>query len=416
MQYPIVKMTGNAELTGRDFVGVSRNTDKIIEITIPYGVDLPNLIDNKDFDKMKFLRIYIKAIQKALGSRSVKRTLDEVTSGINNPAVAIKIVYDYISYGQFVEYKEEEKQCTDGNIDFMRTVERISPLLINDNFVYGSFITKRKRIIHNNYISIVQGNVINHFMEHGGDVLFGSKLKVNVRPILLNSTVVINLKKELEQTFNSRKQNVIRWIIDYISCINISSDKKGKWQYAMIASSFWETMSLGVFGSQIKINKSKYGKKYSLYSISKKTIIKTGSPTQHDVVFEDSNNIFIIDAKMCENENNLLSEDVMGKQFGYYKEAKMKEPEKRVINILLLPTIPEKHEIEGFCDYIIEDPHVDAKDDPDRIVFIYKCSANEMIRDYYYSHIKSNKIVSKFKEFIFKKDVRAYLDARGTSY
>ena len=80
-----------------------------------------------------------------------------------------------------------------------------------------------------------------------------------------------------------------------------------------------------------KVNKTKYGKKYSFYSISKKSIVKTGSPTQHDVVFENQDNIFIIDAKMYGNQNSLLTEEVLGKQFGYYKEAKIKAPSKRII-------------------------------------------------------------------------------------
>lgn len=416
MKYPIVKMTDNLELTGHDFVGVSRNTEETIEITIPYGVDLPDLIDSNDLDNMKFLKIYIKSIQKALSSKSVKSTLEDVASGINNPAAAVRIVNDYISYGEFIEFQEEENLSLNGKIDFRRTIEKIRPQYIDGSFVYDTYITKKKRVIHDSYVSLIQGNIINHFMQHGGDVLFGTKLKVNVKPVNLDSTVIIKLRRELEQTFNSRKQNVIRWMIEYLSGVDISSDNKGKWQYAMIASSLWETMALAVFGNQIKVNKSKYGKKYSFYSISKKSIIKTGSPTQHDVIYEDQDNIFIIDAKMYGNQNSLLTEEVLGKQFGYYKEAKIKEPSKRIINILLLPTIPEKHETEGFCDYIIEDPHVSATDDPDRIVFVYKCSANEMIKDYYYSRKKSNKIITEFEKFIMDVDVRNYLNSRGTTY
>lgn len=416
MKYPIVKMTDNSELTGHDFVGVSKNTDDSIEITIPYGVDLPGLIDSKDLDNMKFLKIYIKSIQKALSSKSVKSTLEDVASGINNPAAAVRIVNDYISYGAFVEFEEEEKISLDGRIDFKRTVEKIRPQYVNGDFVYDIYVIKRKKVIRNNYVSLIQGNIINHFMQHGGAVLFGAKLNVNVRPVTLDSTVITKLRRELEQTFNSRKQHVIRWMIDYLSGVDISSENKGNWQYAMIASSLWETMALAVFGNQIKVNKSQYGKKYSFYSISRKSVIKTGSPTQHDVIYEDDANIFILDAKMYDNDSSLLSEEVLGKQFGYYKEAKIKEPTKRIINILLLPTIPERHEKEGFCDFIIEDPHVSAKEDPDRIVFIYKCSANEMIKDYYYSRKKANKIMAEFESFISVKDVRDYLNSRGTSY
>ena len=256
MRYPIVKMTDNLELTGHDFVGVSRNNEDSIEITIPYGVELPDYIDSNDLDNMKFLKIYIKSIQKALSSKSVKSTLEDVASGINNPVAAVRIVNDYISYGEFIEFQEEEKRADNGKIDFRRTLEKVRPQYVNGNFIYNTYVTKRKKVIHDNYVSLIQGNIINHFMRHGGDVLFGPKLKVNVRPVKLDSTVITKLRRELEQTFNSRKQNVIRWMIEYLSGVDISSEEKGKWQYAMIASSLWETMALAVFGNQLKVNKT----------------------------------------------------------------------------------------------------------------------------------------------------------------
>lgn len=416
MKYPIIKMTDNLELSGHDFVGVSKNTDELIEITIPYGVDLPDLIDSHDLENMRFLKIYVKSIQKALSSKSVKSSLEEVACGINNPAAAVKIVNDYITYGPFVEFNEIEKTSYNGKINFKRTIDKIRPQYVNDNFIYDTYVIRKKTILSDNYVSLVQGNIINHFMQHGGEILFGTKMKVNVRPISLDLSVTTKLRRELEQTFNSRKQNVIRWMIDYLSGVNIDSENKGKWQYAMIASSLWETMALSVFGNQLKYNKSKYGKRYSFYSITQKDVIRTGSPTQHDVIYEDANNIFIIDAKMYGNENRLLTEEVLGKQFGYYKEAKLKEPTKRIVNILLLPVIPERYDKEGFCDYVIEDPHVEMKDDPDRIIFIYKCSANDMILDYYYSRRRTSKIISEFDSFITNVDVRDYLDSRGTSY
>lgn len=39
-----------------------------------------------------------------------------------------------------------------------------------------------------------------------------------------------------------------------------------------------------------------------------------------------------------------------------------------------------------------------------------------MIKDYYYSRKKANKIMAEFESFISVKDVRDYLNSRGTSY
>ena len=288
----------------------------------------------------------------------------------------------------------------------------------NGDLIYDEYITRKKRIKEDNLVVTVQANVINHFIENGGEILFGAKLKVPAKPIRLDKTVISKLRRELNQTYNSRNQTVIRWMIEYIQGLSVSSDsdKNGKWKYAIIASTLWESMILSVYGNQYPNDKTKYGKKYTFYSFSQGKDVIKGSPTQHDVIYEDDNQVIIIDAKMYGNPKNLLSEEVLGKQFGYYVEAKKKNPNKRIINILFAPTIIEKGERDGFADLVITDPHIEESTDPDRIIFLYRCTANQLINDFYFSKRKHEKLVDEFNQFICEPNVRQFLDARGTSY
>lgn len=75
-----------------------------------------------------------------------------------------------------------------------------------------------------------------------------------------------------------------------------------------------------------------------------------------------------------------------------------------------------KAEDEGFSERIILDPHVDAKIDPDRIIYIYHYPANTLVRDYYYSKRRIGKLSQEFDAFIQEAHVRKFLDMRGTTY
>lgn len=413
MKFPIVKMSDTTELTGRNFVGVSTNLESRLQVTVPYGIEIPDVVDSLDVQNMRFLKIYVKTIQKALNDKYVRNALENVTAGINHPLAAVNIIYDYITMGAIVEFETAEVLSNTGKMDINRTIQKITPTFVNGNLIYDEYITRKRRVVYDSYVAIVQGNIINHFMRNGGEILFGSSVKVAVKPITLNKTVVLKLRRELNQTFNSRKLTVIRWMIEYLNGVLLSDETNGIWNYAIIASTLWEVMTDAVFGNQIIRNKTTYGKRYSFYSLIDDRVVFIGRPTEHDTIYETETEIFIIDAKMYGKDSNLLSEEVLGKQFGYYSEAKKKNPTKRIVNILLLPGNVDK---EGFSEHIILDPHVEASIDPDRIIYIYHYPANALVKDYYYSKRKMEKLHKDFDDFIQKGYVRKFLDIRGTTY
>lgn len=414
MKYSIVNIS-ETEDGGRSFVGVSnvKDTDKT-RIVVPYGYKLPSTVDSEDKDNIDQLRRYVKVIQKVLHTYIAQREGIDFSKGMNSPLAAVNIIHDYLSMGSFFEYERTQQDAHRGKINFKQTIRRIHPKLIDEGFFYDSFITDRKTVVENNIIAVVQGNIINHFMSNGGDVLFGQSLKVQVEHIDLKSSHIIHLlRDEQNNTFNSRKQSLIRWSIEYIQgLLNPNYEERGEWNYAIVASSLWEIIVDYVFGNQIKRDKTIYGKQYSLYNFSGCSV-KRGSSTEHDTIYEDDNYIFIVDSKMYNQKVNLLSEGILGKQFGYYLEAKKKKPEKKIVNVLFLPYTEGER---GFQYVYIPDPHAPVEVDPYKIIFLYTYPVNDLVDDYYYGRKRIGLLKNDFMEFIQVPAISSFLAERNMSY
>lgn len=426
MKYPILKIGKDKDpnLDGNSFIGVSKSVDpNKLAIVVPYGIDIPNEVDDSNEEHKEdysFLLRYIKVIQKALSSNHVKERLEE-KAGIHNPIAAINIIHDYLSMGKFIELESRSQVAKNGKIDFNQTVKKIRPCIYGNEFFYDQFITRRKEISFNNLVGQVQCNIINHFMKNGGAILFGQSISICVNKIKLDSRVIRLLRQELTHTFNSRKENLIRWCISYIEGlrnINEADRDNGDWKYAIIASTLWEIMIENVMGNQIERAKTQYGKTYE-FTYLNGVPSKKGKPTQHDTIYEDEESVVIIDAKMYGSQENLLSEKVLGKQFGYYEQAKIVKQQlgeqKNIINILMLPNILDKNS-PYFQNTVIMDPHTPASIDPNKIIYIYEYPARELIDDYYYGRKKNDFLMKEFKQFIQSPEVEEFLQKRECKY
>jgi hypothetical protein len=427
MIYPIIRIGKDSDpnLDGNSFVGVSKSLDpNKLAIVVPYGVEIPNEIDDsKDEHKAdySFLLRYVKAIQKALSSNYVKERLDE-KAGIHNPIAAINITHDYLSMGKFIEFESRSKIAENGKIDFNQTIKKVRPSVYGNEIFYDQFITRKREITFNNFIAQVQCNIINHFMRNGGAILFGQSISIPIKKLNLDGRTIRLLRQELTHTFNSRKENLIRWCISYIEGLrnlNESDKNNGDWNYAIIASTLWEVMIESVMGNQLKRDKAQYGKTYEFTNLEENTS-KRSKPTQHDTIYEDKKSVVIIDAKMYGSKDNLLSDKVLGKQFGYYEQAKMVKEgmgeEKNIINILMLPHDIDTTQFPYFQEIVIMDPHTPANVDPNKIIYIYEYPVKELIDDYYYGRKKSNFLLDEFKRFIQRHTVKDFLTRRGCAY
>lgn len=425
MKYPIIHIgkSSDPDLNGKSFVGVSRfgDSDKV-SIVVPYGVYLDDEIDDTNEgqkEQYTFLRRYVKAVQKALTSKHTKERLEE-KAGIHNPIAAVNLLHDYLSMGKFVEYEQVSELTERGKIDFNQTIKKVRPTIVADSFYYDQYITRKRVIKEDSFVAQVQCNVINDFMDHGGVVLFGQSISIPVAKVKLNDLTITKLRKELSNTFNSRKENIIRWCISYIEGMrNLNEEEKdgGTWKYAIIASTFWEVMVDSVLSNQEEKDKNKYGKQYEFTYFDHRAPEK-GGITEHDTIYEDEEKLIIIDAKMYGSPWDLLSEKVLGKQFGYYEQAKlMKEragESKKIVNILLTPQI--KPDYPYFQNRIILDPHTSTEQDPYKIIYIYNYPAKDLIDDYYYGRKTYDTLIEQFKRLIQDPGVEMFLDQRGVHY
>lgn len=426
MKYPIIRIgqKTDPDLDGTSFVGVSRfgDADKV-SIVVPYGVNLDDEIDDSNplqKDQYAFLRRYVKAVQKALSSSNTKERLEDKI-GIHNPVAAVNLLHDYLSMGKFIEFESVSELSERGKVDFNQTFKKVKPTFVNGSFYFDHFISRKKTPIEDNVVAIVQCNVINHFMEHGGVVLFGQSISIPTPPIKLNDHTISKLRKELTNTFNSRKENIIRWCISYIEGLRNLNEKDkdgGDWKYAIIASTLWEIMIEDVLGNQVIRNKTQYGKTYEFTYIDGRAP-KKGSPTQHDTIYEDDESLIIIDAKMYGIPDTLLSEKVLGKQFGYYEQAKLvkeaKAEKKNIINVLILPHY-DFYDGPYFQNRVILDPHTKAEVDPYKIIFIFEYPVKDLIDDYYFGRKKGEWFIEEFKKLIQDPGMEMFLNERGAIY
>ncbi len=423
MRYPIIQIgkSSDPELDGTSFVGVSRFGDSDrVSIVVPYGIKVDEEIDDSDEsqkEQFAFLRRYVKVIQKAISS--YKKESIEEKAGIHNPTAAINLLHDYLSLGRFVEYDSVSSLSERGKLDFNQTIKKVSPLCLNNSFFFDRYITRRKRVVDDNDIANIQCYIINHFMEHGGVFLFGQSISIPTRKVKLDRRAISKLKKELSNTFNSRKENIIRWCIAYIEGqlhLDENNTENGTWNYAMYASTFWEVLVDAVLGNQTERDKTKYGKTYEFTCFNGET--HKGESTQHDTIYEDDTMVVIMDAKMYGNQKSLLSESVLGKQFGYYEQAKRVKKaaneKKCIINILVLPHYSSHPRY--FQHKVILDPHTEPEDDPYKIIYLYEYPANELVDDFYYGRKKYDMLIEQFKDFIQKPETKAFLEQRGCNY
>ena len=392
MEYSCKCILNDDTLDGNSYVGIFKNANDYSVIT-PYGLILPDTINSTERERIEYLKKYARCITKALSKDKTRRTLQEKCDGKNNPLSALKVVLDYVQNGPYREFETETVIREVGKIDFKKTISRVKPMILNDEALYTNFAISRKKISSQEIVNLAQGNVINHFMENGGEVLFGNLIHIAVPKIALNSSLVAKLRVVKANSFNSRKQQLIQWIIDYIQGA-INKKEVGSWQYSIVASTLWEEMIDFCYSNQVYRNKTKYGRVFKM-NVNGKTV-RTSTPTHHDTIYEIENELAIIDAKMYYTSASLISSEVLEKQFGYYLTAKKKNPNKQIFNILIKPFVSGVDQKEGFIGDI---PSPEIENDPNNIILVYAVKFDKILNAYYTGQKISTTLITEAKDY-----------------
>lgn len=342
---------------GNEKIGIEINSEHQYTILIPkYFLNNRELgnINKEVKDKIKKLfkawNIYQKRNQGELGAEFSD---GETLYDINN---SLEIIKDFIEYGLYIEQENTTKITNTGKMNFKKTIDTCNPLYTDQGPIYLDYLTDTKKPNDQNFLRMVQTTVINEISEDFGWIIgFNFKFPTSEK-IQLNKKTQIMLHQKLNESFNSRKINLIKLLIKYID-MNSKGLVEGKKLFIAMANHFWEDMVNYVVGNVSKRELDYYFYVRHIY-IEGDKIIQPLSALRPDSVYKKGKNLIVIDAKYYLN-NNLPENKDINKQIIYMLKAyKTMQEYDNFGNCFIIPTDKESE----FSDKIIKfDEKVDDK-------------------------------------------------------
>lgn len=337
---------------GNEHIGIRITSKEDYTILIPkYFLDSEeiNEINNQTKDKLKKLfkawNIYQKRRNSDLGA---KFNDDDNLYDMN---ISLEIIKDFIEYGLYIEQENTTKITNTGKMNFKKTINLCNPLYTQQGPIYLDYITDTKKPNDQNFIRLVQSTVINEISDDFGWLIgFNFKFPIQKR-IILNKKISLKLEQTLNQSFNSRKINLIKLLIKYIN-INSKGLIEGKELFIGVAYKFWEDMVDYVVGNVSKSELKKYF--YVKHAYVSDNNIQALPELRPDSIYKDENNIVIIDSKYYIN-NSLPDNDDINKQIIYFLKAyEIFQQEKEFGNCFILPTDNISHKSKKEAKFDIE--------------------------------------------------------------
>ena len=332
---------------GTEKIGVV--CDEHATLMVPmYYVDDCVLSAGKIPDDLKIkLKRLAKAWQK-YGKNMPNNTNDGDENNINFDTI-MSIVNDFIEYGIYTELEKFTTMNNYGKINFSATVKRCRPLLTQQGAIYLDYLTDKKRIDEHEIVNSVQILVLNDISKKLG-WLIGFNLSLPTENIRyrLGSYLVPLLISEKNQTFNTRKLNLINLLINYIRMTN--GKENSNYLPVCTAYNFWENILFDALGNMSKdeLNKHFYVR-HGYRDKQTNKIIVPMKPLMPDIAYKDDYSVIILDAKYYQKGFMPTNEDIT-KQFAYMIKAFGKWSDAYSYrNIFCLPTdeVSKYHNLEA---------------------------------------------------------------------
>lgn len=361
---------------GTEKIGVV--CDEHATLMVPmYYVDDCVLSAGKIPDDLKLkLKRLAKAWQK-YGKNMPNNTSDGDDNTINFDTI-MSIVNDFIEYGIYTELEKFTTMNNYGKINFPATVKRCRPLLTQQGAIYLDYLTDKKRIDEHEIVKSVQILVLNDISKKLG-WLIGFNLSLPTENIhyRLGSYLVPLLIGEKNQTFNTRKLNLINLLINYIRMTN--GKDNSNYLPVCTAYNFWESILFNALGNMSKedLNKHFYVR-HGYRNIQTNKIVIPMKPLMPDIAYKDDYSVIILDAKYYQKGFFPTNEDIT-KQFAYMIKAFGKWSDAYSYrNIFCLPTdeASKYHNLEAVFDEDI------ASDDGLVPIELLYLNFEEMLRHY----------------------------------
>ena len=303
---------------GNEKIGINIDSKDNYTIFIPkYYLKSEEIkkINENTKNKLKKLfkawNIYQKRTNNSLGAKFNKN------NNIYDITISLDIIEDFVEHGLYIEQEDTSKITNTGKMNFKKTINMCHPLYTKQGPVYLDYITDAKKPNDQNLIRLIQSIVINEISEDFGWIIgFNFKLPIQKR-VKLNKKIVFILNQMLTQSFNSRKINLIKLLINYIN-INSKGLIDGKELFVGMASMFWQDMINYVVGN---VSKSELRKFFNVkHAYVSDNSIEPLSSLKPDSVYKDKYNIILIDSKYYINQS-LPDNDDINKQIIYFLKA-----------------------------------------------------------------------------------------------
>ncbi|MDF2546099.1 MAG: hypothetical protein K0R93_997 [Anaerosolibacter sp.] len=326
-----------------------------ILVVFPKGYKLP--------DEDEQLELHVRTLAETLARyRSEEELEEEEKELLGNPeeadpegiAAAIWLISDYENNGYIRKEIRSHRSSHGANIDWPRTVRKMTPLFSKGSPIYPDVLTRRSRIDYNNLLYQLHMYAVQRSYEKYGWILGWEKMDTSgfIAEMPCDRYVArYILQRELEDTFVDREMKLINILMEFI--IGSGEDDE-RIKLSTLATPYfhyvWEKICGHVFLNRYK-DLSNFIPKPRWNSSLEKSISQ-----RPDLLYVEDEILYILDAKYYDVNRNLPGWHDLVKQFYYYFSMHKKSAMK-VRNALIFP---------GVTDQPVEDiGYVDIEDLPE---------------------------------------------------
>lgn len=345
-------------------VGIWLKKDTL-EIIFPknYTYNKSNLYNDINLLSSCLDKYYKKLNQKSVFEDNLK-DLDFLGQREFSFMSLFNIITDYIENGYYFEIINSTQTNGKNNIDFVKTINKFTPYLINNDLLFIDHVTKSKKVDYNNPITQIHMYIVEQSFNIIG--VFFPKVEYEFNcslPFPIEYCINI-LEKTISETFNDERRLFLERLLSFFKISKVN-DSEITFYSTNKFENIWEDMLHELLGNE-PISDYYFNSSWTLVNPSKR---KTNYPSRPDVVHVDSTDnlikCFIIDAKyytysLSNNIGTLPSTGDINKQILYKLHSenvvckKFTASSYEYINCFILPNDSHSDEI-SYLGYAMSD-------------------------------------------------------------
>lgn len=317
------------------FVGI-RMQEGEIRVCFPLGYRLEKADKGIRRDILHLLKV-LKRFSNVISEKDWTLNNYELVEGF--PYIAYqKIILNYLDYGYYFEKEVNYKVSKRGKINWNKTIKTQSPVVIDNQIGYFNFCVKNVDFTKENIITYIHEFCVYESIYRLG-WLYNISLPQKPRLKFEKNLFLNALQEKLRVTFDDNTKQLIKSMIEIISCLNSDGNANRNFGYGTSRFEYiWERLIDYVYGISAKAD---YFPKtsWTLNNGNK----KINSPLEPDTIMLFNDNVYILDAKYYKYGttgvlSHLPETASISKQitYGEYVERN-KEGIKEIFNAFIMP-------------------------------------------------------------------------------